>query len=126
MNHTIKSKYFQRLNIFQSAIITVLQQEVGNVSPKLERLIHTLDWARIEYFVDDYLMGFGRPGNDLGVPRALLSKATLGIPSPGELVKKLNVDTNSAPHLCLNLVEKDIHRLNLLQRLCGDCKNSFG
>ena len=44
--------------------ITVLQQEVGNFSPKLERLIHTREWARIEEFVDNKLLGFGRPRND--------------------------------------------------------------
>jgi len=29
-----------------NTIIEVLQQEVGNFSPKLERLIHTREWAR--------------------------------------------------------------------------------
>ena len=93
MNHTIKSKYFQRLNTFQQEIIPVLQQEVGNFSPKLERLIHTLEWARIEEFVDDKPLGFGRPGNDRGVlAHAFLAKAILGIPTTVGLVERLSVD----------------------------------
>ena len=57
-------------------IFPVLQQKAGNFSPKLERLIHTREWARIEEFVDDKPLGFGRPGNDRGVlAHAFLAKA---------------------------------------------------
>jgi hypothetical protein len=63
----LKSKYFQRLNTFQQEIIPVLQQEVGNFPPKLERLIQALQVARIEELGDDKSLDFGRPGNDGGV-----------------------------------------------------------
>ena len=42
-NHTVKSKDSQRLNSFQQGIVPVLQQEVESSSPKLERLIQTLE-----------------------------------------------------------------------------------
>jgi hypothetical protein len=64
------------MSINFNTIIEVLQQEVGNFSPKLERLIHTREWARILEFVDDKPLGFGRPRNDRGVlSHAFLAKA---------------------------------------------------
>lgn len=81
-------------------IIPVLQQEVVSFSPKLERLIHTRVWSRIEEFVDDKPLGFGRPGNDRGVlAHAFLSKAILGIPSTVGLVERLSVD-KTLRHIC--------------------------
>jgi len=64
------------MSINFNTIIEVLQQEVGNFSPKLERLIHTREWARIEEFVEHKPLGFGRHGNDRGVlAHAFLAKA---------------------------------------------------
>ena len=40
----------QRWNVVQHELLPELKNEVGALTPKLERVIHTLEWVRIEEF----------------------------------------------------------------------------
>ena len=48
-----------------------LKNEVGVLTPKLEQVIHTLEWVRIDEFVVSSWCGNGRPPHD----RAALASA---------------------------------------------------
>ncbi|NHZ67072.1 hypothetical protein F1735_33230, partial [Massilia sp. CCM 8694] len=61
MNATRPALIMQRWNAVQYDVLPELRAEVGVVTPKLERLIYVLEWARIEEFADDSWDGIGRP-----------------------------------------------------------------
>ena len=43
-----------------------LRSEVGPLTPRLEKVIHTLEWVRIEEFVESTWCCVGRPPHDRG------------------------------------------------------------
>lgn len=50
-----------RWNVVQHELIPELGARFGELTPKLEKLIHVLDWVRVEEFVDSSWCGIGRP-----------------------------------------------------------------
>jgi hypothetical protein len=63
------------------------------LTPKLERLIHTLEWARIEESCPSRCIGTGRPPHERAwLANAFLAKAVLGIPQTRTLHERLTVD----------------------------------
>ena len=48
MNATQSAQILQRWNVIQHELIPELRYEVGPLTPKLEKLIHLLEWVRIE------------------------------------------------------------------------------
>jgi hypothetical protein len=74
-------------------LIPGLRQEAGDLTPKLERLIHTLEWARIEEFCLSRYAGTGRPPHERAwLANAFLAKAVLGIATTRALCERLTVD----------------------------------
>jgi len=61
MNHTHRTGILQRWTIIQYELLPELKGEVGSLTPKLEKLIHILEWVRIEEFVGNTWPGVGRP-----------------------------------------------------------------
>lgn len=61
MNNTQPTHFLQRWNAIQYDLIPELKEEVGCLTPKLEKLIHILEWVRIEEFVENTWFGVGRP-----------------------------------------------------------------
>ncbi|ESS69679.1 hypothetical protein MGMO_130c00010 [Methyloglobulus morosus KoM1] len=61
MNNTQPTNFLQRWNAIQYDLIPELKEEVGCLTPKLEKLIHILEWVRIEGFVEDAWFGVGHP-----------------------------------------------------------------
>jgi hypothetical protein len=45
MNATQRTVIMQRWNVMQHNLIPELKEEVGVLMPKLEKVIHTLDWV---------------------------------------------------------------------------------
>jgi hypothetical protein len=43
----------QRWKAIQYEVLPGLGAEVGSLTPKLEQVVHVLEWARIEEFVSD-------------------------------------------------------------------------
>ena len=67
-----------------------LRHEVGALTPKLERVIHTLEWVRIEEFVTSSRCGIGRPPKERAwLAIAFVAKAILGLDTTTGLIERL-------------------------------------
>lgn len=83
----------QRWFVIQRELMPELRSEVGALTPKLEHLIRTLEWVRIEEFVSSTWGGCGRPEHDRGMlANAFVAKAVLGLPTTAGLIERLAVD----------------------------------
>ncbi|PWF48253.1 IS5/IS1182 family transposase, partial [Massilia glaciei] len=51
MNSTQADTMMQRWTAIQYELLPELKNEIGPLTPKLEKVIHILDWTRIEEFV---------------------------------------------------------------------------
>jgi hypothetical protein len=51
MNTTQRSGIMQRWQVVQHELMPELRSEVGSLTPKLEKMVHTLEWVRIEEFI---------------------------------------------------------------------------
>lgn len=77
----------------QYEIIPDLGDEVGVLTPKLEKVIHTLEWVRIEEFVHSSWCGIGRPPHDRSMlASAFVAKTVLGIKTTVGLIERLVID----------------------------------
>jgi hypothetical protein len=66
----------QRWSVVQPELMPELGSEVGPLTPRLEKVIHTLEWVRIEEFVESTWWGVGRPPHDRGaLASAFVAKA---------------------------------------------------
>lgn len=93
MNPTQRALILQRWHIVQHELIPELCDDVGGLTPKLEKLIHTLEWVRIEAFVGASWCGIGRPPHErYRLANAFVAKAVLGIVHTTGLIERLTVD----------------------------------
>ena len=51
-----------RWDVVQHELIRHLGNEIGQLTPRLEKLIHVLEWIRIEEWTAVSWRGIGRPG----------------------------------------------------------------
>jgi hypothetical protein len=78
--------------VIQEELIPGLGREVEGLTPKLEKLIHTLEWVRIEEFVPVW-QGIGRPPKDRSaLANGFVAKAVLGLTTTVALIDRLTVD----------------------------------
>lgn len=92
MNTTQRAGLLQRWSVIQEELIPGLGLEVEGLTPKLEKLIHTLEWARIEEFVPAW-HGIGRPPKDRSaLANGFVAKAVLGLTTTVALIDRLTVD----------------------------------
>ena len=83
----------QRWFVIQHELMPELRSKVGALTPKLEQVIHTLEWVRIEEFVSATWSGCGRPEHDRGMlANVFVAKAVLGLPTTTGLIERLAVD----------------------------------
>ena len=83
----------QRWNVIQHELLPELRNDVGPLTPKLEKVIHTLEWVRIEEFVQSSWCGIGRPPHERSwLANAFVAKAVLGIATTTGLIERLAVD----------------------------------
>jgi len=83
----------QRWQVIQHELIPELRQEVGPLTPKLEKVIHTLEWVRIEEFVEATWCGVGRPPhNRAALASAFVAQSVLGLTTTGGLIERLKMD----------------------------------
>jgi hypothetical protein len=93
MNTTQRDGIMQRWNIIQYELMPELRSEVGALTPKLVKLVHALEWVRIEEFVSSTWGGCGRPAHDRGMfASAFVAKAVLGISTTAGLIERLIMD----------------------------------
>lgn len=83
----------QRWLVIQQELMPELRWEVGPLTPRLEKVIHVLEWVRIEEFVESAWCGVGRPPHDRGaLASAFVAKAVLGLTTTEALTERLKVD----------------------------------
>jgi hypothetical protein len=79
MDATQRAGLLQRWTVVQEELIPDLGREVEALTPRLEKLIHTLEWARIEDLVPAW-QGIGRPLADRSaLANGFVAKAVLGL-----------------------------------------------
>ncbi len=84
----------QRWSVIQDDLLPELKTEVGALTPKLEKLIHILEWVRIEEYVLQRQYGeVGRPMHDRGsLANAFVAKVALGLSTTASLIERLKID----------------------------------
>ena len=90
---TDRDLILQRWNVLQHELLPELRGDVGSLSPKLEKLIHILEWVRIEEFTATSWCGVGRPAHERAwLANAFVAKAVLGITTTAALIERLQID----------------------------------
>lgn len=93
MNATRPALIMQRWQAIQYEVLPGLGAEMGPLTPKLERVVHVLEWARIEEFVAASWCGVGRPPHTRAwLANAFVAKAVLGIATTVGLIERLAMD----------------------------------
>ena len=93
MNTTQRDGIMQRWHVIQYELMPELRNAAGALTPKLEQVVHTLEWVRIEEFVRSAWGGCGRPELDRGMlANAFVAKAVLGLPTTVGLIERLAMD----------------------------------
>jgi hypothetical protein len=86
-------KFMQRWTAVQHELIPELRADVGVLTPKLEKVIHTLEWVRIEEFVAASWCGVGRPPHERSwLANAFVAKSVLGLGTTTALIERLTID----------------------------------
>lgn len=89
MNTTQRVGILRRRRVVQHELMPELRQEIGSLTPRLEKLIHTLEWVRIEEFVESTCSGEGRPPHDHeALANAFVAKAALGLGTTAALIER--------------------------------------
>lgn len=92
MNTTQRTGLLQRWRVIQEELIPGLGQEVEGLTPRLTKLIHTLEWVRIEEFVPGW-RGIGRPPADRSaLANGFVAKVVLGLTTTVALIERLTID----------------------------------
>lgn len=93
MNATRRELMMQRWNVIQHVLLPELRDEVGALTPKLEKVIHILEWVRIEEFTEISWCGLGRPPHERAwLANAFVAKAVLGLSTTAGLIERLTID----------------------------------
>ena len=93
MNTTQRTGMMQRWHVLQYDLLPELKNEVGVLTPKLEQVIDTLKWVRIDEFVVSSWCGNGRPPHDrAALASAFVAKAVLGLSITKGLIERLTID----------------------------------
>lgn len=101
MNTTQRTLVMQRWHVLQHDLMPELKLECGALTPKLEKLVHILDWVRIEEWPVQTWLGVGRKPHDRSaLANAFVAKAVLGLCTTKALIERLAMD-------------------RVLKRLCG-------
>uniref|UniRef100_E6QPZ9 Transposase of ISCARN88, IS1182 family n=1 Tax=mine drainage metagenome TaxID=410659 RepID=E6QPZ9_9ZZZZ len=100
MNTIQNNGLMQRWNTVQYELLPALQADHVALTPKLEQVIHALEWSRIEQFIPSVARWVGRPSLDRGMlANAFVAKAVLGISTTVGLIDRLSND-NSLKRIC--------------------------
>lgn len=93
MNTNDRTLLMQRWSLLQTQLFPVFQEEHYTLTPKLEKLIHILEFTRIEDFVHSHQGGVGRPIHERGwLANAFIAKVILSIDETRGLIERLTID----------------------------------
>ncbi|MBK7238193.1 MAG: transposase [Sterolibacteriaceae bacterium] len=93
MDTTRRDLIMQRWNVIQHELLPELREQVGALTPKLEKVVHTLEWVRIEEFTAASWCGIGRPPHERAwLANAFVAKSVLGLTTTTALIERLMID----------------------------------
>lgn len=93
MNATRCDLIMQRWNVIQHELLPELRNDIGPLTPKLEKVIHTLEWVRIEEFTAASWCGVGRPPHERAwLANAFVAKSVLRLTTTAGLIERLTID----------------------------------
>jgi hypothetical protein len=93
MNTNARDLIMQRWDVIQLDLLPELKADVGSLSPKLEKLVHILEWVRIETFLASSWCGVGRPPHERAwMANAFVAKIVLQLPTTAALIERLQID----------------------------------
>lgn len=93
MNGTEHDMIMQRWKVIQGELLPELREELGGLTPRLEKLIHVLDWVRIEEYVRGSWCSVGRPPHERwAMANAFVAKAVLKLGTTRDLIERLTMD----------------------------------
>lgn len=93
MNATQRTGLMQYWRVVQQELLPELRYEIGEMTPRLEKLIHTLEWVRIDEFVRTTWRFRGRPPHDrVSLASAFVAKAVMGLDTTAALIERLTMD----------------------------------
>lgn len=93
MNATLSQIFMQRWNVVQHELIPHLGNEIGQLTPRLEKLIYVLEWIRIEEWTAVSWCGIGRPPVERAwLANAFVAKVVLDLPTTIGLIDRLKID----------------------------------
>ena len=93
MDATRRDLIMQRWNVVQHDLLPELRNDVGTLTPKLEKVIYILEWVRIEEFVHSSWCGEGRPPHERAwLANAFVAKSVLGMTTTRGLIERLMID----------------------------------
>ena len=79
-------------NVIQHELLPELRIDIGALTPKLEKVIHTLEWVRIEEFVCSSWCGEGRsPYEQSWLTNVFVAKSILGLTTTRGLIERLTM-----------------------------------
>jgi hypothetical protein len=83
----------QRWYVIQHELLPELAEQCGSLTPKLEKVVHTLEWVRIEEFTGTSWCGVGRPPFERAwLANGFVAKAVLGLATTVGLIERLTID----------------------------------
>lgn len=124
MNTTQHDLIMQRWTTVQYELLPDLKVELGCLTPKLEKVIHVLEWVRIEEFVDSTWQGVGRPPHDrCALASAFVAKAVLGLSTTVALIERLTID-RALRRICGFPLWKKLPDEATFSRACGEFAQS--
>jgi hypothetical protein len=93
MDTTRRDLILQRWDGVQRELIPEIREETGGLAEKLEKVIYTLEWGRVEEFVESTGGGIGRlPHGRAWMANAFVAKAVLGLSTTTSLIERLKID----------------------------------
>jgi hypothetical protein len=83
----------QRWSSVQQTLVPEIAEQLGALTPKLEQIIHVLEWVRVEEFVQQPYGELGRPPHERAwLANAFIAKALLGLAHTRALIERLQID----------------------------------
>ena len=93
MNATRADLIMQRWHVVQHDLIPELRSDISTLTPKLEKVVHILEWVRIEEFTTSSWCGAGRPPHERAwLANAFVAKAVLELTTTVGLIERLVID----------------------------------
>lgn len=92
MNATLPTQIMQRWHVVQHELIPGLEKDWGTLTPKLEKLIHILEWARVEEYTEGWVGVGRRPHERAWLANAFVAKTVLDLPTTVALIERLTID----------------------------------